>query len=306
VPRGAEAFSFCSEEVRCSVQMRRFLSRYWLLFPALAFYGVFLVYPMIFSFIVSLYRWDGLSPAKVFIGLRNYVRFFSDPTSLLVLKNNLTWMAFMLSIPVALGLILAVILNEKIPGRTFFRAAFYSPAVLPLVAVGIIWSWIYNPTFGAVNSFFRIIGLPHLARNWLSDPGVALYSVILTGIWQGTGFPMLLFLAGLQTIPKELYEAADIDGATGLQKFFYITIPSLRETFVVVISLLMIGSLKVFDLIYVMTWGGPGNFTQVLSTWMYFNTFVYHKAGFGSAIAWITAATSLGVAYPYIRIMSRR
>jgi len=294
------------EEVCYSMQVRAFLSRYWLLFPALAFYGVFLVYPMVFSFVVSLYRWDGLSPAKVFIGLRNYVRFFSDPTSLLVLKNNLTWMVFMLSIPVALGLILAVILNEKVPGRTFFRAAFYSPAILPLVAVGIIWSWIYNPTFGAINSFFRIIGLPHFTRNWLSDPGVALYSVILTGIWQGTGFPMLLFLAGLQTIPRELYEAADIDGATGVQKFFYITIPSLRETFVIVVSLLMIGSLKVFDLIYVMTWGGPGNFTQVLSTWMYFNTFVYHKAGFGSTVAWITAAISLGVAYPYIRIMSRR
>lgn len=287
-------------------RFQRLWSAYWLLLPALAIYIVFLLYPMIFSFLISLYQWDGLSPVKTFVGLQNYREFLLDPASLLALKNNLIWMAFMLSVPVALGLVLAVILNENVPGRTVFRAIFYSPAVLPLVAVGIIWSWIYNPTFGAVNSFFRLVGLPGLARPWLSDPKVALYSVILTGIWQGTGFPMLLFLAGLQTIPRELYEAAEIDGASRIQSFWYITIPSLRETFVIVISMLMIGSLKVFDLIYVMTWGGPGRLTQVLSTWMYFNTFVFHKAGFGSAIAWIITAASLGVAYPYIRAMSRR
>ncbi len=290
---------------KSSVKIRRFLSKYWLLFPALAIYIVFLLYPIIFSLNISFYNWDGLSPDKTFVGLENYSKFFSDPTSLLAFKNNLIWMAFMLTIPVALGLLLAVILNESIPGRTIFRAIFYSPAVLPLVAVGIIWAWIYNPTFGAINSFFRLIGLPALARPWLSDPNVAIYSVILTAIWQGIGFPMLLFLAGLQTIPKELYEAAEIDGANRPQSFWYITIPSLRETFVIVISMAMISSLKTFDLVYTMTWGGPGNLTQVLSTWMYFNTFVFHKAGFGSAIAMIITALSLGVAYPYIRAMSR-
>ncbi len=288
------------------VRLQRLWSAYWLLLPALSIYVVFLLYPMVFSFLISLYQWDGLAPVKKFVGLENYRVFFSDPASLLALKNNIIWMLFMIAIPVALGLVLAVILNERVPGRTAFRAIFYSPTVLPLVAVGIIWSWIYNPTFGAVNSFFRLVGLPELTRPWLSDPKVALYSVILTGIWQGTGFPMLLFLAGLQTIPRELYEAAEIDGASRIQSFWYITIPSLRETFVIVVSILMIGSLKVFDLIYIMTWGGPGRLTQVMSTWMYFNTFVFHKAGFGSAIAWIITVASLGIAYPYIRAMSRR
>jgi len=187
-----------------------------------------------------------------------------------------------------------------------FRSIFYSPAVLPLVAVGIVWAWIYNPMFGVINNFLRIMGLHALARPWLGDPRIALYSVILTAIWQGTGFPMLLFLAGLQGIPKELYEAAEIDGAGSLQSFFYITLPSLRETFVVVVSLLIVNSLRVFDLVYAMTWGGPGKATQVLGTWMYFNTFVYHRAGFGSSIAWIMTAISLIIVYPYVRIMSRR
>lgn len=287
-------------------KVKRFFSAYWLLFPALGIYVVFMFYPMLFSLFLSFYHWDGLSPSRKFVSFQNYISFFSDPASLLALKNNLVWMGFMLTIPVGLGLLLAVILNEQIPGRTIFRTIFYSPWVLPLVAVGIIWAWIYNPTFGAINTFFRLIGLPNLARPWLSDPKVAFYSVVLTGIWQSTGFPMLLFLAGLQTIPKELYEAAAIDGASRFQNFWYITLPSLRETFVIVTSLLMISSLKVFDLIYIMTWGGPGKLTQVLSTWMYFNTFVFHKAGFGSAIAWIITAASLGVAYPYVRVMSRR
>ncbi len=285
---------------------RSFLSRYWLLFPALIIYGLFLFYPMVFSFVVSLYDWDGLSPSKTFVGLKNYRTFFSDPTSLLVLRNNLLWTILTLAIPTVFGLLLAVALNSNIKGRIVFRSIFYSPAVLPLVAIGIIWAWIYNPMFGAVNTFLRLIGLGSLTRLWLSDPRIVLYAVVVTGIWQGTGFPMLLFLAGLQSIPKELYEAGSIDGASSVQGFWYITLPSLRETFIVVISLLVVNSLRVFDLIYVMTWGGPGRATQVLGTWMYFNTFVYHKVGFGSSIAWIMTIISLVIVYPYVRAMSKR
>lgn len=288
------------------IVIRRFFSKYWLLFPALIIYVVFLFYPMIFSLVVSFYDWDGLSPTKSFVGLGNYARFFTDPTSLLVLRNNFFWTVLTLAVPTVLGLCLAVLLNANIKARILFRSLFYSPAVLPLVAVGLVWSWIYNPMFGVVNNLLRTLGLGHMTRLWLADPKIALYSVIVTGIWQGTGFPMLLFLAGLQGIPRELYEAASIDGASEFQSFWYITLPSLRETFVIVISLLIVNSLKVFDLIYVMTWGGPGRSTQVLGTWMYFNTFVYHRAGFGSGIAWIMTFLSLIIVYPYIRIMSRR
>lgn len=286
--------------------IRIFWGRYWFLLPALAIYVVFMIYPMIDSFIVSLYQWDGLSPEWTFIGLTNYIEFFKDTVSLLVFKNTLIWTGFSLLVPVSLGLVLAVALNKAMPGRIAFRSIFYSPAILPLVSVGIIWAWIYNPMFGAVNEFLTLIGLPSLTHGWLAEPQTALYSVIVTAIWQSAGFPMLLFLAGLQGIPKELYEAAEIDGAGKFQCFGYITIPSLRETFIIVISLIVFNSLKVFDLVYIMTWGGPGYTTQVLGTWMYFNTFLYHHAGYGSAIAWIMTFIALLITFPYIRIMSRR
>ncbi len=286
--------------------IRIFFGRYWFLLPALTIYVVFMIYPMINSFIVSLYKWDGLSPDWRFIGLTNYIEFFRDPVSLLVFKNTLIWTIFSLLVPVSLGLVLAVALNRAMPGRIAFRSIFYSPAILPLVSVGIIWPWIYNPMFGAVNEFLTLIGLPSLTHGWLAEPQTALYSVIVTAIWQSAGFPMLLFLAGLQGIPKELYEAAEIDGAGRFQCFRHITIPLLREAFIIVVSLIVFNSLKVFDLVYIMTWGGPGYTTQVLGTWMYFNTFLYHHAGYGSAIAWIMTFIALLITFPYIRIMSRK
>jgi raffinose/stachyose/melibiose transport system permease protein len=150
------------------------------------------------------------------------------------------------------------------------------------------------------------VGLDSLTRGWLSDFHTAFGATMVAAIWQGTGFPMILYLAGLQAIPKEQYEAARVDGATSLHLLRDITLPWLRETHVIVLTLTVIGSFNVFDIIYTMTYGGPGKETQVLATWMYFNTFQYHNAGLGSAIAWVIAAISLVVVIPYIRIMSRR
>jgi len=261
---------------------------------------------MSYSLFLSFTDWNGLAPHKSFIGLKNYIDFFKDPFSYVVLSNNIKWLLFALSIPTILGLLLAIVLNGPIRGRIFFRTIFYSPGIIPLVSSGVIWAWIYNPTFGALNSFLRMIGLGYLARGWLSDPNIALYSVMVTAAWQGVGMPMILFLAGLQDIPKELYEAAKIDGALDYHLFWYVTLPLLRETFIIVISLAIINSLKVFDLIYTMTWGGPGRSTQVLAVWMYFNAFQYYKAGYGSTIAWLTTVLSMAITIPYIRILSRR
>jgi raffinose/stachyose/melibiose transport system permease protein len=279
---------------------------YLFLFPAVLIYGVFLVYPMANSLWVSFHHWDGLSPTWEFAGLTNYRRIvLEDPVALLALRNNVVWTAFKLLVPTVLGLLLAVALNRAVFGRTVFRAVFYGPGVLPLVAVGIIWAWMYNPSFGVVNEFLKAIGLGDLARGWLSDYSTALPAVMLTSVWYGTGFPMILYLAGLQGIPAEQYEAARIDGATALQSFRYITLPWLRETHVVVISLAVISSFRVFDLVYAMTNGGPGRETQVLALWMYQNTFQYSHAGYGSALAWVIAFISLVFTIPYIRRMSR-
>lgn len=274
--------------------------------PALFFYGVFLVYPMLWSLWVSLYEWDGLSDNMVFIGLGNYAKImFGDEIALLALWNNVLWTVGTLVVPTGIGLALALALNRRFRGSVVFRTIFYSPAVLPLVAVGLIWSWMYNPNFGAVNIALKAMGLGWLARGWLSDYDTALAATFVTNVWSHVGFPMLLYLAGLQAIPRDYYEAAKLDGANAWQSFRHVTLPGLKETHVIVLSLSVIQAFKVFDIIYTMTYGGPGRVTQVLGTWMYFQTFQYYNAGYGAALAWVIALIILVIAIPYIRRMSR-
>lgn len=291
---------------RSRVLSGRRLTPYLFLAPALLWYLIFLIYPMLSSLILSFYEWDGLSETRTFVGLQNYQTVFFDRISRQALTNNIIWMLVTLAVPTVLGLLLAVALDQAIPGRRLFRSIFYGTGIMPLVAVGIIWSWMYNPQFGLINAVLEQVGLGSLARGWLSDYATALPATLVTAIWQGTGFPMILYLAGLQGIPREQYDAARIDGANGLQCFRYVTLPWLRETHIIVITLAIINSFKVFDLIYTMTYGGPGRSTQVLATWMYFNTFQYYNAGLGSAIAWVIVLLSLSFAIPYIRINSRQ
>ena len=304
-PRAANA-----QAVAHQVNTRRFkleaLIPYVFLLPALILYTVFLVYPMFDSLFISLTSWDGLSPKRNFVGLANYARIFEDPVAVLAIKNNLIWTAVMLVIPTVLGLILALGLNRKFRGSTVMRSFFYAPGILPLVGVAGIWSWMYDPNTGIINTFLQGIGLGNLAQPWLGNPNTALPSVMVAAIWQGLGFPMVLYLAGLQSIPSEQYEAALIDGANPWQLFWNITMPWLRETHIIVVTLSVIGSFRVFDTIYAMTYGGPGQATQVLASWMYFQTFQFYKAGYGSALTWVIALISLIVTIPYIRVMSRR
>jgi raffinose/stachyose/melibiose transport system permease protein len=282
------------------------LTPYLFLAPALIWYLCFLVYPMYQSLVISFMDWDGLSANIRFVGLENYrMIFFEDDTARLALRNNILWTLGTLLIPTVIGLLLAVALDRKLRGRNIFRAVFYGPAVLPMVAVGMIWAWMYNPQFGFINVFLREIGLDQFARGWLSLYETALPATFLTAVWAGIGFPMVLYLAALQAIPGEQYEAAKMDGANGRQLFWKITLPWLREANVIVFSLAVINSFKTFDLIYTMTYGGPGRSTQVLGTWMYFQSFQYYHSGYGAAIAWVIALITLVMAIPYIQRMSR-
>ncbi len=280
----------------------------WLfLSPALFIYGLFLLYPMLASLAISFTNWDGISPRWEFTGLDNYRHiFFDDPQSLRAVKNNVVWTLVTVTVPAGWGLILATLLNSSMRGRTLFRAIFYCPSVLPLVAVALIWAWMYNPQFGIVNVTLRALGLEDWTHAWLSEFETAFPATLVTAIWQGTGFPMLLYLAGLQGIPRQQYEAAELDGAGWFRRFIHITLPWLKETHIVVLSLAAMQSLRAFDLIYAMTYGGPGRSTHVLSTWMYFNLFQYRQAGLGSAIAWVIVIISLAVTIPYIRMVARR
>jgi len=275
--------------------------------PALVIYSVVVVYPMVYSAYLSLFRWDGISPTKVFVGLDNYVILLTqNDVFWIALKNNAIWLVCALLLPTSIGLGLGILLNSKFRGSHIFRSVFYFPAVLSLAVVGLIWTWIYHPDLGLLNQMLGALGLKGLQRNWLSDPQIALYPVIIAATWNAVGLPMLLYLAGLQTIPEELHEAAKVEGAGPIQRFFYITFPLLRETTLVVLAITAINALKAYDIIYAMTNGGPANRTQLLSTWMYFLTYNYNQVGLGTAIAVVLFSLTLIFAIPYIRFMTRK
>jgi raffinose/stachyose/melibiose transport system permease protein len=274
--------------------------------PALALYGVFLVSPAFQSIGISFTDWNGISPQYDVVGFDNYARVFQDPVARLAIRNNLIWSAVTIVVPVVLGLLLAVLLNGSSRIMPILRTVFYMPAVLPLVAVAAIWGWLYDPTRGSINQILRVVGLDSLAQPWLGQDSTALAAVIVAGVWVRTGFPMLLYLAALQGIPQELYESARVDGANRWQQFWHITMPGLRGTNFIVLALSVIESFKVFDLIFAMTNGGPGNSTQVLGTWMFANVFQYYHAGYGTAIAVIITLAALVFGIPYVLSQVRR
>jgi raffinose/stachyose/melibiose transport system permease protein len=275
--------------------------------PALVIYSVVVVYPMLYSTYLSLFRWDGVAPKKIFVGWQNYVALLThNEVFWIALKNNAIWLVAALLVPTSIGLGLALVLNSRFRGSHIFRSIFYFPAVLSLAVVGLIWSWIYHPDLGLANQFLDAVGLKILKRNWLSDPQIAIYPVILAATWNAVGLPMLLFLAGLQTIPPEMHEAAKVEGAGPIRRFLYVTFPLLRETTLIVLAITSINALKAYDIIYAMTNGGPANRTQLLSTWMYFLTYNYNEVGLGTAIAVVLFSLTLIFAIPYIRMMTRK
>jgi raffinose/stachyose/melibiose transport system permease protein len=274
--------------------------------PALAIYVVVVVYPMTYSAYLSFFKWDGVSPTRQFVAFQNYITLLlNDSVFWIALRNNAIWLVAALLLPTSIGLGLAVLLNRRFRGSNVFRSVFYFPAILSLAVVGLIWTWIYLPDIGLINQILGALGLESLQHNWLADPNFALYAVLIAAAWNATGLPMLLFLSGLQTINPEVLEAAQVDGAGPVRRFLLITFPLLRETTLIVLAITAINSLKVYDIIYAMTYGGPANKTQVLSTWMYFLTYNYNSVGQGTAIAVILFLITLIFAIPYIRTMGK-
>lgn len=281
---------------------RRFLTALPYLLPAVALYGFFIVYPMLDSVRLSFFEWSGFRTEEpVFVGLENYVRLFTqDPVFWKSFANSVIWVVLSLLIPMVLGLVLALGLNRKMVGRNLMRSVIYIPGVFASITVAAMWRWIYNPTLGLVNQTLEAIGLGAWTKTWLGDPEIAIYSVFVASVWQAVGFPMVLFLAGLQTVPPELVDAAKIDGANTWQVFRNVTLPALRPTTVVVVILTIISSLKVFDLIVGMTGGGPAQSTQVLALWSYTQSFSNHNFGAGGAVATVLLILSLCLVIPYM------
>ncbi|MDO4336835.1 MAG: sugar ABC transporter permease [Eubacteriales bacterium] len=275
------------------------------LMPAIVIYIIVVIFPTIYSVVLSLYDWNGLS-GKKFVGLKNYIQLFTaDNIFYTALKNNIIWMILTVCITIMLALLLALVLNRHFRGRIVYRAIFYFPYMLSWIIVGIIWKWMYNPNFGLLNQLLEMVGLDSLKGSFLSNPKTALYCVFAAALWQGLGQPMLYFLAGLQTMPTDIIEAARIDGAGKINLFFRIIVPMLKETFVIVFATQIIASMKVYDIVYVMTDGGPANATQTLATYMYNQTFTYNKLGMGSAIATIMVLIMMVVIIPYVAFTAK-
>lgn len=276
------------------------------LLPALVIYTALILYPIGNAFVMSFFRWDGSSVHKEWVGTANYVEIFTrDPIFGRALRNSGLWVVLSLIIPTSWGLLLALALNRKMVGRAIFRTIFYLPAIIATVAVANIWSWMYNPFMGFLNAVLTEMGLERWIQPWLGDEKVAIYSVFAAYVWTATGPSMLLFLAGLQNVPQELIDAARVDGANFPQVFRHVTLPCLRPAFTIVVALTIINSLKVFDLVYQMTFGGPAQSTQVLASWTYFQAFSLHNYGQGMATAMVLLLFTLAIVVPYIRWATR-
>ena len=275
------------------------MTPYLFLIVPLVIYLVWVIGPMFYTFYLSLTNWDGLSSPS-FVGWRNYQRLLRDPVFYTSLKNNLKWVLCFITVPVAAGLALAMALNRSIPLDKFFKASFYSPLVLSLVVSGLIWSWMYQPAKGMINSVLRLIGPEEWAKGWLSDKDLVMWAIILVAVWRQVGYVMVLYLAGLQSVDPGLLDASRVDGCSGWQTFRHVILPLLAPVTVIVVVISVIDSLRAFDLVSVMTRGGPYNSSSVLANFMYIEAFNNYKMGYGAAISVILFLISLVFIFIYL------
>ncbi len=288
--------------------LRRQQAYYGVLFiiPGLLIYLVFMIYPFLSTIYLSFTSWNGVAPTKEWVGLTNYVRMFGDATALKVFANNVVWVIIGTISPVVLGLFEALLVWSGTRGSLAFRTLFFLPFVLPLVVVGIVWQWIYHPLFGIVNRILDGVGLEGLSRGWLADPHIALYAVLIAAIWGQTGFCFLILHASLQNVDVSTVEAAMIDGANWFQRAWNVIIPQIAPQLTMVTAVTLIGGFAVFDIVYVMTGGGPGNASEVLATYTYDTAFQQNQAGYGSALAMLITVLSLVSAVVFVRLRERQ
>jgi len=262
---------------------------YFLLAPAVVLYTLLVVVPLVQTVILSLHRWNGFAPVKLYVGLSNFIEVVSDVRIAKALGNNTIWSALSM-VAIILGLLVAVILYQYKPkGRIFLRVCYFLPFTLSRVVIGIVWKWIYLPTWGALNTVLSWVGLENLTHAWLGDPSTVVVSMSGTYIWYYYGLCMVIFLSALPSIPDELYEAARLDGANNIQKFFYITIPQLRNQITMLIILTVSWVFKLFDFVYIMTLGGPYGSSEVMGFLIYVEAFQLQRVGYAAAISIIFA-----------------
>lgn len=261
----------------------------WALFfiaPYLIGLLLFWLGPVIASFLISFTDWE-LVGSPIWVGFQNYKQLFADELFIKSLMNAAYYTILSVPLSMVLSLFLAVAMNQKLKGIVFYRTAFFLPHISSMVAIALLWKWIYNPQFGLLNYFLNSIGVP--GQNWLGNPKLAMPALVVMSVWKGLGYKMMIWLAALQGIPEDLYEAARIDGASKWQQFINITVPLLSPTTFLLLILGLISSFQVFEQTYVMTQGGPAHATYTIVLYIFSNAFQWLRMGYASAMAYILA-----------------
>lgn len=276
-----------------------------LLLPALAIYAIFTLLPIVLTFWLSFTNSGGFNTTAEFVGLENYARASVDPIVWRSISHTFVWLFFHVVLAGGAGLACALAVSQLKVTRVFFRTAFFLPHLVSLAVVGVIWKNVYDPFYGLLNTALQHFGLGAFVRGWLTDPLIVLFTVNVASSWQGFGLYMLLFIAGLQNIDQSLYNAADVDGATGLQKLIYVTLPGLREVTTFVVSLAMINGLKGFATVFVMTNGGPFYASELITTYIYRLAFQAQDHGLAAVLCIVMSAFSITIAVVFNKWRSR-
>jgi multiple sugar transport system permease protein len=274
------------------------------LLPSLAVIAVFVVFPIFFSLYLSFHNWAILTPEKPYVGLANYARMLASPEFWECLRNTFLYTAGVVLPGAAASLGLAVLLDRAVAGSGFFRTAFFLPTITSIIAIAVVWLWVYDDANGLANTILRWVGLKPV--RWLTSPKTSLLSLIVMTVWKNAGYHMVVFLAGLQAIPPSLHEAATIDGASPRQRFRYVTWPLLAPTTVFVLVTNTIFTFQVFGPIYVMTGGGPVRSTSVIVYYLYQRAFEFQEMGYASAVAWVIFLILIALTVLQMRLSRRR
>ncbi|MFV9829762.1 MULTISPECIES: carbohydrate ABC transporter permease [Bacillus] len=282
--------------MRISLVSRKRFIPYLFLTPALIFL-LFVYIPIIENVFFSLFEWSSFQPEKTFIGLKNYIDLFHDPVFFTALRNNVLYAVISLIFQVGGGLILAAVLEDRLVRKwsPFFRTVFFLPVVISMTVIALLFDFIYNPEIGLLNQLLEAVGLDELTRAWLGDENTAMLSVIFVSQWQSVGYIAMLYIVSIQSIPAELYESAQLDGAGKIQQFFHITVPQTKEMSFVAVVMTLTGAFTVFNEPYILTGGGPGNASEVLSTFLYKSAFTKDMMGYASAIATVVLLLTLAL-----------
>lgn len=271
------------------IAIERQIPGYFFLMPAFLFIFVYMIYPLLNSLYLSFTTYNFAFDSKpAFSGFANYIKMFSDTYFVDAFRNTMVFSLMFFPSLMIISLIFALMLDKGVKGSGFFRTSIFLPVVIPLSLTGIIFQWILNEQYGLLNFFLSdILHAGFLAKNWLGDDFWALFSIVIVSVWKYMGMLVVLYMAGLQAIPNELYEAAKVDGATGFKRLVYITLPNLRESYVLCGIWAIIQSVKVFEQPFIMTQGGPGTSTLVLYQYTWENAFKFYDMGYASAIAYV-------------------